>query len=204
MGFRACKIYALSLLLLLAAVFGSGAFLLAQDLSSGSYTVLKRYVYPRYSGNNEIEYLVYGKTAVNKGSLINLTSPMIDLVDGSYTSIRQIDTIKANELYPEPYHLGSRLRTIQRFWSSSHHRHSQAWIFADDAVFDKSTNILTSDNAAHFRSRQLDADGVGFDADNDRKFIHIRSNVRVVLRLKNKQVSDEASGSQPVKEETKQ
>ena len=204
MGLRARQIYALSLLLLLAAAFGSGAFLLAQDISSGSYTVLKRYVYPRYNGNNEIEYLVYGKTAVNKGSLINLTSPMIDLVDGSYTSIRQIDTIKASELYPEPYQLGSKLRTIQRFWASSHHKHSQAWIFADDAVFDKSTNILTSDNAAHFRSRQLDADGVGFDADNDRKFIHIRSNVRVILRLKNKKVSDEESEPQPAKEETKQ
>jgi len=203
MGLRARKIYALSLLLLLAAAFGSGAFLLAQDLSSGSYTVLKRYMYPRYNGKNEIEYLVYGKTAVNKGSLINLSSPMIDLVDGSYTSIRQIDTIKASELYPEPYPLGSRLRTIQRFWTSSHHKHSQAWIFANEAVFDKSTNILTSDDAAHFRSRQLDADGIGFDADNDRKFIHIRSDVRVVLRLKNKKLSDEETEPQPQKEETK-
>ena len=204
MGLRARKIYALSLLLLLAAAFGSGAFLLAQDLSSGSFTILKRYMYPRYNGKNEIEYLVYGKTAVNKGSLINLTNPMIDLVDGSYTSIRQIDTIKASELYPEPYPLGSRLKTIQRFWTSSHHKHSQAWIFANEAVFDKSTNVLTSDDDAHFRSRQLDADGIGFDADNDRKFIHIRSNVRVVLRLKNKKVSDEETEPQPQKEETKQ
>ena len=203
MGLRARKIYALSLLLLLAAAFGSGAFLLAQDISSGSYTVLKRYMYPRYNGKNEIEYLVYGKTAVNKGSLINLSSPMIDLVDGSYTSIRQIDTIKASELYPEPYPLGSRLKTIQRFWTSSHHKHSQAWIFANEAVFDKSTNILTSDDAAHFRSRQLDADGIGFDADNDRKFIHIRSDVRVVLRLKNKKVSNEETEPQPQKEEMK-
>lgn len=206
MGLRARKIYALSLLLILAAAFGSGAFLLAQDLSSGSYLVLERYVYPRYNGKNEIEYLVYGKTAVNKGSLIYLTSPMIDLVDGSYTSIRQINLakIKSNEQYPEPYQLGSKLRTIQRFWADSYHRHSQAWIFADEAVFDKSTNILTSDDAAHFRSRQLDADGVGFDADNDRKFIHIRSNVRVVLRLKNKKLSEEESEPQPQKEETKQ
>ena len=206
MGLRARKIYALSLLLILAAAFGSGAFLLAQDLSSGSYLVLERYVYPRYNGKNEIEYLVYGKTAVNKGSLIYLTSPMIDLVDGSYTSIRQINLakIKSNEQYPEPYQLGSKLRTIQRFWADSYHRHSQAWIFADEAVFDKSTNILTSDDAAHFRSRQLDADGVGFDADNDRKFIHIRSNVRVALRLKNKKLSEEESEPQPQKEETKQ
>ena len=204
MGLRARKIYALSLLLLLAAAFGSGAFLLAQDLSSGSFTILKRYMYPRYNGKNEIEYLVYGKTAVNKGSLINLTNPMIDLVDGSYTSIRQIDTIKASERYPKPYALGSKGKAIQSFWTSPHHRHSQAWIFANEAVFDKSTNILTSDDAAHFRSRQLDADGVGFDVDNDRKFIHIRSDVRVMLRLKNKKVSAEETEPQTKKEESKQ
>ena len=185
MGLRARKIYALSLLtLILTAAFGSATVLHAQDISAGSYTVLKRYIYPRFSNDGEIQYLVYGATAVNKGSLIYLTSPMIDIVDGSYTSIRQIDTIDGKEAYPVPYKLGSEGKVLERFWKSSHHRHSQAWIFAEKATFDKSTNILTSDEAAHFRSRQLDADGIGFDAFNDRKFIHIRSNVRVVLRLK--------------------
>ena len=185
MGLRARKIYALSLLtLILTAAFDSAALLHAQDITAGSYTVLKRYIYPRFSNDGEIQYLVYGATAVNKGSLIYLTSPMIDIVDGSYTSIRQIDTIDGKEAYPVPYKLGSDGKALERFWKSTHHRHSQAWIFADKATFDKSTNILTSDDAAHFRSRQLDADGIGFDAFNDRKFIHIRSNVRVVLRLK--------------------
>ena len=186
MGLRARKIHALSLLILFAAMFCSGMFLSAQELTSGSYTILKRYIYPRYSGNNEIQYLVYGATAVNKGSLIYLTMPMIDLVDGSYTSIRQIDTVDSKDPYPAPYKLGSEGSVLRRFWTSTHHKHSQAWIFAEKATFDKSTNILTSDDPAHFRSRQLDADGVGFDAFNDRKFIHIRSNVRVVLRLKAK------------------
>jgi len=186
MGLRARKIHALSLLFILAAVLCSGVILLAQDISSGSYTVLKRYIYPRYNGDGEIQYLVYGATAVNKGSLIYLTTPMIDIVDGSYTSIRQIDTIDAKDPYPAPYKLGSEEKILRRFWTSTHHKHSQAWIFAEKATFDKSTNILTSDDPAYFRSRQLDADGIGFDAFNDRKFIHIRSNVRVVLRLREK------------------
>ncbi len=196
MGLRARKIHALSLLLLLAAIFCAGTVLHAQDLSSGSYTVLKRYIFPRYNGDSEIEYLIYGATAVNKGSLIYLTMPMIDIVDGSYTSIRQIDTIDAKDPYPTPYKLGAEKKILRRFWTSTHHRHSQAWIFADKATFDKSTNILTSDDTAHFRSRQLDADGVGFDAFNDRKFIHIRSNVRVVLRLReNALAADEPAPS---------
>ena len=205
MEYRARKIHALSVSLLLATVFllTGAASLHAQDLSSGSYTVLKRYIFPRYSGNGEIQYLVYGMTAVNKGSLIYLTMPMIDIVDGSYTSIRQIDTIDKNEVYPVPYKLGSEGKVLQRFWTSTHHRHSQAWIFAETAVFDKSTNILTSDEIAHFRSRQLDADGVGFDAFNDRKFIHIRSNVRVVLRLRGKSLKVEEPASITSNEGTK-
>lgn len=203
MGLRARKIHALSLLLLLAVLTCTGIMLLAQELTSGSYTILKRYIYPRYSGNNEIQYLVYGATAINKGSLIYLTMPMIDIVDGSYTSIRQIDTIDKNEVYPVPYKLGSEGKILRRFWTSSHHRHSQAWIFADKATFDKSTNILTSDEIAHFRSRQLDADGVGFDAFNDRKFIHIRSNVHVVLRLRGKSLKVEEPVSLTSNEGTK-
>ena len=192
MGLRTRKIHAVSMMPLLAAIFlCTGALLHAQELTSGSYTVLKRYIYPRYSGSNEIQYLVYGMTAVNKGSLIYLTSPMIDIVDGSYTSIRQIDTVDKNDVYPGPYKLGAEGNVLRRFWTSSHHRHSQAWIFAEKATFDKSTNILTSDETAHFRSRQLDADGVGFDAFNDRKFIHIRSNVKVVLRLRGKSLKVE-------------
>jgi len=196
MGLRARKIHALSLTATLAAVFFSGAALLAQDISSGSYTVLKRYIYPRYNGDNEIEYLIYGATAINKGSLIYLTMPMIDIVDGSYTSIRQIDTIDSNDPYPVVYKLKSNRKTIEDFWKGSRQKHSQAWIFADKATFDKSTNILTSDEIAHFRSRQLDADGVGFDAFNDRKFIHIRSNVRVVLRLREKKLDVEGPDPQ--------
>ena len=185
MGLRSRKIYALSLVLLFLAVFGvAESALRAQELTSGSYTVLKRYIFPRYGGKSEIQYLVYGDTAVNKGSLIYLTLPMIDIVDGSYTSLRQLDIVDAKDVYPKPYELGSELDILRSFWTHSHHRHSQAWIFADKATFDKSTNILTSDDPAYFRSRQLDADGVGFDAFNDRTFIHIRSNVKVVLRLK--------------------
>ncbi len=199
MEFRARKIHVLNLLFLLAALFFTGTILRAQDLSAGSYTILKRYVYPRYNDNSEIQYLVYGETAVNKGSLIYLTMPMIDIVDSSYTSIRQIDTIDSKETYPHIYKLGSGSKAVQEFWKSNHHRHSQAWIFADKATFDKSTNILTSDEHAYFRSRQLDADGIGFDAFNDRKFIHIRSNVSVVLRLNNKKIPVEGPEPQPAK-----
>lgn len=225
MGLRARKIHALSLLFLLAAAFGSGTILLAQDLSSGSHTVIKRYILPRYSNRGDLQCIIYGTQAINEGSLIRLAftphqdsgkndedqvAVMIDFVDGSaYSSINQIETVKPNQVYPTPYKLGAKEKTIQEWWTRNRHKHSQAWIFIEKtklnaaegsvsdssvkkssdsavvvAVFDKSTNILTSDETAFFRSRQLDADGVGFDAFSERKFIHIRSNVRAILHIK--------------------
>ena len=237
MGLRARKIHALSLLFLLTAAFSSGAFLLAQDLSSGSHTVIKRYILPRYSNRGNLQCIIYGTQAINEGSLIRLAftphqdsgkndedqvAVMIDFVDGSaYSSINQIDTVKPNQVYPTPYKLGAKEKVIQEWWARNRHKHSQAWIFIEKtvsrssaektasdaskkkdsdasvvvAVFDKSTNILTSDETAYFRSRQLDADGVGFDAFSERKFIHIRSNVRAILHIKDdrKQSPDEPS-----------
>ncbi len=236
MGFRAREIHALSLLFLLAAVFCSGAFLLAQDLSSGSHTVVKRYILPRYSNNGKLQCVIYGTQAINEGSLIRLAftphqesgrndedqvAVMIDFVDGSaYSSINQIETVKPNQVYPSPYKLGAKEKNIQEWWKRLRHKHSQAWIFIEKtrlnaaeepvsessankksessvvvAVFDKSTNILTSDETAFFRSRQLDADGVGFDAFSDRKFIHIRSNVRAIIHFKDdgKQAAEDPS-----------
>ena len=234
MGLRARKIHALSLLFILTAVFGYGAFLLAQDLSSGSHTVVKRYILPRYSNSGKLQCVIYGTQAINEGSLIRLAftphpesgrndddkvAVMIDFVDGSaYSSISQIETVKPNQVYPSPYKLGARERIIQEWWKRARHKHSQAWIFIEKtklnateepvsgsstkkssdssivvAVFDKSTNILTSDETAFFRSRQLDADGVGFDAFSDRKFIHIRSNVRAILHIRDdKKQAEEA------------
>jgi lipopolysaccharide export system protein LptA len=242
MGLRARKIHALSLLILLAAMFCSGAFLLAQDLSSGSHTVVKRYILPRYSNSGKLQCVIYGTQAINEGSLIRLAftphqesgrsdddkvAVMIDFVDGSsYSSISQIDTVKPNQVYPSPYKLGAKERNIQEWWRRSRHKHSQAWIFIEKtklnaaeepvsessvtkssdsavvvAVFDKSTNILTSDETAFFRSRQLDADGVGFDAFSDRKFIHIRSNVRAILHIKDDKKQTE---EEPLPEEDEQ
>ena len=227
MGLRARKIHALSLLLLLATAFCAGAFLLAQDFSIGSYFVVNRYILPRYANNGKLQCIIYGNTAINEGSLIHLAfkpdrnaeesahrrniaySPvaiMLDFVDGSYTSIRQVQTIKPEDPFPTPYRLGATEKAVHDWWSREYCKHSQAWVFveriippgqtsfaAEDgrekdapviiATFDKNTNILASEETAFFRSRQLDADGVGFDAFSERKFIHIRSNVRAIIHL---------------------
>ena len=238
MGLRARKIHALSLLILLAALC-SGVFLLAQDFSIGSYFIVNRYVLPRYSNKGKLQCIIYGNTAINEGSLIHLAfrpdknaeesahlrnipySPvaiMLDFVDGSYTSIRQVQTIKPEDPFPIPYKLGAKEKVISDWWNKEYCRHSQAWVFVEQIIipeqgtpatgtgnakdapviiasFDKNTSILASDETAFFRSRQLDADGVGFDAFSDRKFIHIRSNVRAIIHLGDNDKESDGEGS---------
>lgn len=239
MGLRARKIHALSLLPILAAAFCAGAILLAQDFSIGSYFVVNRYILPRYSTKGKLQCIIYGNTAINEGSLIHLAfkydknaaesahlrnipySPvaiMLDFVDGSYTSIRQVRTIKPEEAFLTPYKLGAKEKDIQDWWSREHCKHSQAWVFVEQIIspgetasatengkdkdapviiasFDKNTNILASEETAFFRSRQLDADGVGFDAFSERKFIHIRSNVHAIIHLGDNGKKEDGDGN---------
>jgi hypothetical protein len=49
-------------------------------------------------------------------------------------------------------------------------------------VYDRSSKIIQGDEEVHFRSAGMDVDGVGFDADQKRETIHIRSKVKVILR----------------------
>ncbi|GEM_PF-6674791 len=49
-------------------------------------------------------------------------------------------------------------------------------------IYDRSTKIIKGEDEVHYRSDAMDVDGVGFDADQKRQTIHIRSKVKVVLR----------------------
>ena len=69
------------------------------------------------------------------------------------------------------------------FWKKNpKQQHVNAWVYADAGTYDKNTRILRSENnvSAHFRSRDIDVDGIGFDAYAKKRFIHIRSNVRIL------------------------
>ena len=54
-------------------------------------------------------------------------------------------------------------------------------IFSDSAEYDKNLRMLRGDAPVHYRSPIISVDGVGFDADQDRKFVHVRSKVKIVI-----------------------
>ena len=88
------------------------------------------------------------------------------------------------------------------FWKDK--THSQAIIFSDDAEYDKNLRMLRGDSPVYYRSREIAVDGVGFDADQDRRFVHVRSKVRVIIYPAARRRSGIRSASEKeIKKETK-
>ena len=110
---------------------------------------------------------------------MHLTNAMIDIVKDNVQELAQINPLPKTSLRPYPIE-GTPLQQIQEFWQDK--GHAQALIFSKKAIFDKTSNILRSDEEVFLRSPDIDVNGVGFDAYQDKKLIHIRSGVKIVIR----------------------
>lgn len=170
------------LFLFLCTVFIAGV---RADDNGGMRASVRDYILPQYRGHDgRIQFIVFGEEAVNRGALVFLNRAKIDILPNSVRRLDQANIFlpHTGERVPEPYPILADQQTRRAFWSVLKQDTIRAWIFSNKAVYDKTTNILRSDDPVHFRSREMDADGVGFDAYHEKKFIHIRSKVRVCIR----------------------
>ena len=187
------KIFRLVLPVLM--LFSSAAFSAADDMA-GSAASLKNFALPEYSKDNgRLQFILYGETARNLGAMVFLIKPKIDIVRNDITNIRNIISLAAVQPYPLTWTAGQ----VADFWSRI--PHSQALIFSDDAEYDKNLRLLRGDSPVHYRSREMSVDGVGFDADQDRKFVHVRSKVKVVIYPEARRKSGVRSGSEKTDED---
>ncbi len=185
MGFRNPKIYGLSAALALLATLAPQAQ--AGD-DAGTSAVLQNFILPEYKkADNRLQCILYGDKAVNLGALIDLKNPLLDIVQDDIKNINDVSNLQGTVLYP----INEPTPAVKAFWSDK--PHSKALISSPTAQYDRTTKILKGDDLVHFRSPGVDIDGVGFDAENERKFIHIRSKVKVIVR------PDMRSGVEPAK-----
>ncbi len=165
------KIFGIVLLILLLAVPGY-----AQLDMSGSAATLKNFALPEFSKQTgRLQFILYGATARNLGALVYLTFPKVDVVKSDIANIQDVISL-ASVL---PYPLTWTAEQVREFWKDK--THSQALIFADDAEYDKNLRMLRGDSPVHYRTPELSVDGVGFDVDQDRQFVHVRSKVKIVI-----------------------
>ncbi|MBQ9338480.1 MAG: hypothetical protein IJS14_14410 [Lentisphaeria bacterium] len=188
------KIFGLVLLTVLLAVPGS-----AQLDMSGSAATLKNFALPEFSKQTgRLQFILYGATARNLGALVFLTFPKVDVVKNDITNIQDVVSLAS----VQPYPLDWTPEQVREFWKDK--THSQALIFADDAEYDKNLRMLRGDSPVHYRTPELSVDGVGFDVDQDRQFVHIRSKVQIVIYPETRKKSGISPGSKKdTKEEKK-
>lgn len=163
------------LILPVFAALLTGVFLKADD-GTGSSASLTNFALPEYSGkDNRLQFILYGEKASNLGTQVYLTNPKIDLVNDNVKDINEVTSL-ADET---PYPLTLPADKVVEYWAGK--THCRALFFSQDAEYDKNTRLLKSDSPVYFRSREIAVNGVGFDADYNRKFIHIRNKVRMVI-----------------------
>ena len=152
-------------LIVLCILCFSGSILCGQD--TGMKAILENFILPEYRHNGQkLQYILYGKKAENLGAFIYLTNPILDIVKSSVTNIMQVKPVLNQPMYP----FGAPEKEVREFWKKK------------NAKYDKNTRILRGDCEAILRSREMDVRGTGFDAEQKRKFIHIRKNVTVIIR----------------------
>ena len=147
--------------------------------TTGSAAELREFALPGFGKkSNRLEYILYGEKAFNLGGSVSLKNPKVDMIRKGITDINQIKSLAKVKSYA----LMTPYKEVQKFWADK--KHSEGLIFSGDAVYDKNLRILRGDGPVSFRTPELSMDGIGFDADHERKFVHIRSKVRIVLYQK--------------------
>lgn len=146
----------------------------AQEI--GAHARIRSFTMPQYNEKDgRLQFIVYGKGADNKGAILLLDDMVIDFIRNGLEDVSTVRMLP--EVQPLP--LNASADDIRKFWKGK--EHSQGFVFADAAVLDKNIQVLRSDKPVRFRSPMLDVDGVGFDAYQSRKFLHIRS--KVILKI---------------------
>ncbi len=74
------------------------------------------------------------------------------------------------------------LKQLKVDWIGKSIKDIKGIVTTPSGVYDRSTKIIRGEEEVHFRSATMDVDGIGFDADQQNQTIHIRSNVKVILR----------------------
>lgn len=164
-------------LLYFALIFCIGMPMAIRAQGMGTNVEVKKFIFPQYREKDScLQFIVHGETAENRGAFVYLTGMFLDIVNDAVKDIADVKLLEN----VKPYPLLSSKSTSQDFWKDKDH--TRALVFSEKSVLDKNEKVMRSDGRVFFRSPEMDADGVGFTAYHDRKYVTINSNVKVVIR----------------------
>ena len=123
-----------------------------------------------------LQMVIYSASAERRGE----TMVGFDTVLSVIRNGADADTIR-DDWNLAVYSLGSPLRQVLDFWKLRI-GYCEGIMTTPEAEIDNAGRHAGGNRDVHFRSPILDLDGVGFDADFDRRTISVNSQVRIVLR----------------------
>lgn len=200
MGFSNSPIHGVSLAAALAAALAllcaAPAYAAGED--AGASATLDAFILPEYhKADNRLQCILYGDRAINQGAFITLKNALLDIVHNNIRNINEVANLQSVKLYP----IEQPAEGVKAFWKGK--GHSRGLISSPSAVYDRTTKMLRGDETVMFRSPEMDIDGVGFDANEETRFIHIRSKVRIVLRTAAKKETVDAGNAASAQSESK-
>ncbi len=146
-------------------------------LADGPAATFVDFKAPQYeAGTGKLIFIVYGKSGHSSGINIFLDDLLLDMVKNDVKDIDKIKDLTNLKLYD----IGTGRLDVYNYWRLL--PHCDALIYSIEAVYNRNNQTISSDKQIKFRSRMLDIDGVGFDGSYFSKELHIRKDVKVVLR----------------------
>lgn len=137
--------------------------------------VLSRAKLPLYN-KQVLQSMVFFDKASRQGRLMAGSNVLLDLIRRG----ADIDSIKDGwglKFYP----LNAKLPEVVGFWKDR--LYSEGVMSSPRADVDQESRMAAGNEPVYFRSPLLDLDGVGFEADFDKRTVLVKSDVRIVVRM---------------------
>ncbi len=169
-----------SFILLLVLVLAS--FAQAEGPSFGSLSELQgvktlRSRLPVFDGT-QLKYHIFSGELAREGIYLVSTGTIIDLMRPKV----HVDEVAFDETQL-PYPLNATLLQILDFWRKR--SFAECAIFTKRAKIDYNARVAAGEDPVFVRSPMLDLDGVGFEADFNRRTVRVLSDVRIAIRQGN-------------------
>jgi hypothetical protein len=129
-----------------------------------------------YKSDGRLQFILYGREAKVDAGTVKLKDVLVDVANDSLKDINDVRDFSSLVLYEQ----STNPESILEFWKDK--PYTDCLIATPEAVYDQAAKMVRSDQKVQLRSKAMDVDGIGFDADYTERIIHIRSRVRVVIR----------------------
>lgn len=130
----------------------------------------------------EFLFLIIILFIVNSLSAQNTDQVAYRLRAPFYEDDKALPTIILTAEEARPVGVRFELKGVTLRWIGDKINEIKGVVKTPSAIYDKSSLQVMGDKKIEYRSLAMDLDGVGFDIDQVKQIIHIRSKVKVVLR----------------------